>query len=666
MLVRVARRWMLREVGAAFYAWTDAAAARAAAERTLHAAASAWLRGGLAKAYRSWAASTAAWERQASMSARADARWRTWRKVVALRRLRRDDFEVRKRFRAVAQRWRLRPVANAWRKLAAVAVQRRKLVRAIQRMRNVERASAWARWATLGAHWFAAGERAAKADIHFRKAALRAASGRWVVRLLDRGRGGALARRRSAALVQRATRILCAPPLARGWRTWRAAARPRTLARQAVRRIRRRPPPSRFRRGWRRRRSAPNPSCSRSAAKRSLRRDVQRWREEAARRRYLRWTAFRFKLFRERRAFAAWLASRNVRRLLRRRTEALVKQGREYLKEGRARIRRQGGVKDLLDDGHRSSRRRLSTTVGITGAPHVDFVATLRSPQPPSAVARTPSRTPLRAVTADTGPPPTAGGEAGKIPRAALSRSARRRRRSRGRRPCARSTFWTCRRAALPARPRSRPLGRGAATARPRRRSGRRRSGRRRRRRRERRRARRRGAAHGWRGAEPPSPEDPYDAVRTAAWPGVAVGVAGHRRSRNPSPDPVVAAGAAALATAAAARAAAGRVAAAAAAAQAVGARAPASRATPGADARGVGGADDGRRARRPSRSEEAADGAAEAAAGTRPIAAAAAAAVYAAWTRRRGRSESAATGRRSVGRLALGVVGTLRVRECS
>ena len=73
--------------------------------------------------------------------------------------------------------------------------------------------------------------------------------------------------------------------------------------------------------------------------KRTLRRDVQRWREEAARRRYLRWTAFRFKLFRERRAFAAWLASRNVRRLLRRRTEALVKQGREYLKEGRARIR---------------------------------------------------------------------------------------------------------------------------------------------------------------------------------------------------------------------------------------------------------------------------------------------------------------------------------------
>ena len=96
---------------------------------------------------------------------------------------------------------------------------------------------------------------------------------------------------------------------------------------------------------------------------------------------------------------------------LRRRTEALVKQGREYLKEGRARIRRQGGVKDLLDDGHRASGRRLSTTVGITGAPHVDFVATLRSPQPPSAVARTPSRTPLRAVTADTGPPPTAGGE---------------------------------------------------------------------------------------------------------------------------------------------------------------------------------------------------------------------------------------------------------------
>ena len=132
--------------------------------------------------------------------------------------------------------------------------------------------------------------------------------------------------------------------------------------------------------------------------KRSLRRDMQ-WREVAARRRYLRWTAFRFKLFRERRAFAAWLASRNVRRLLRRRTEALVKQGREYLKEGRARIRRQGGVKDLLDDGHRASGRRLSTTVGITGAPHVDFVATL-PPQPPSAVARTPSRTPLRAVTA--------------------------------------------------------------------------------------------------------------------------------------------------------------------------------------------------------------------------------------------------------------------------
>ena len=79
-----------------------------AAERTLHAAASAWLRGGLAKAYRSWAASTAAWERQAGMSARADARWRTWRKVVALRRLRSDDFRVRKRFRAVAQRWRLR------------------------------------------------------------------------------------------------------------------------------------------------------------------------------------------------------------------------------------------------------------------------------------------------------------------------------------------------------------------------------------------------------------------------------------------------------------------------------------------------------------------------------------------------------------------------------
>ena len=39
-------------------------------------------------------------------------------------------------------------------------------------------------------------------------------------------RGGAVARRRSAALVQRATRILRAPPLARGWRTWRAAARP--------------------------------------------------------------------------------------------------------------------------------------------------------------------------------------------------------------------------------------------------------------------------------------------------------------------------------------------------------------------------------------------------------------------------------------------------------
>ena len=64
---------------AAFYAWTDAAAARAAAERTLHAAASAWLRGGLAKAYRSWAASTAAWSgRPMRVPTRAGARGARW------------------------------------------------------------------------------------------------------------------------------------------------------------------------------------------------------------------------------------------------------------------------------------------------------------------------------------------------------------------------------------------------------------------------------------------------------------------------------------------------------------------------------------------------------------------------------------------------------------
>ena len=292
--------------------------------------------------------------------------------------------------------------------------------------------------------------------------------------------------------------------------------------------------------------------------KRTLRRDVQRWREEAARRRYLRWTAFRFKLFRERRAFAAWLASRNVRRLLRRRTEALVKQGREYLKEGRARIRRQGGVKDLLDDGHRASGRRLSTTVGITGAPHVDFVATLRSPQPPSAVARTPSRTPLRAVTADTGPPPTAGGEgwedylAQRFPEctspASVSWPSPMRevdfldvspRRAAG--APAESTFRTWRRDGSPATPkRATPKGATpavaakAASPSPRRR-----------------------AARSWHTA--PSRRGPR--IRTtpfdAAWPGVPVGVPVPPRRR---PDPVVAAGAAALATAAAARAAAGRV----------------------------------------------------------------------------------------------------------
>ena len=665
MLVRVARRWMLREVGAAFYAWTDAAAARAAAERTLHAAASAWLRGGLAKAYRSWAASTAAWERQAGMSARADARWRTWRKVVALRRLRSDDFEVRKRFRAVAQRWRLRPVANAWRKLAAVAAQRRKLVRAIQRMRNVERASAWARWATLGAHWFAAGERAAKADIHFRKAALRAASGRWVVRLLDRGRGGALARRRSAALVQRATRTLSAPPLARGFRTWRAAARPRTLALHAVRRMRMATAALAFQ-TWLAAAAVGAESFlfALKRRKRSLRRGVQRWREEAARRRYLRWTAFRFKLFRERRAFAAWLASRNVRRLLRRRTEALVKQGREYLKEGRARIRRQGGVKDLRDDGHRSSRRRLSTTVGITGAPHIDFVATLRSPQPPSAVARTPSRTPLRAVTADTGPPPTAGGEgweaylAQRFPECTspasvswpsamrevdfLDVSPRRAADS-----PAESTFLTWRRDGSPATPKRAapkraaptPSQRKAANPSPRRRATQ--------------------LAHG---AEPPSSEDPYDAVQIAAWP---ASPSASRSPPRPPPRPGRRRGRRRARDRCRARAAAGRVAAAAAAAQAVGARAPApARRRRGGDARGVGGADGGRFARGvlPG-AEEAADGAAEAAAGTRPLAAAAAAAVYAAGLAA-AVAQKATTIRREVGRLALGVVGTLRARE--
>ena len=37
--------------------------------------------------------------------------------------------------------------------LLALAAQRRKLVRAIQRMRNVERASAWARWARREGLW---------------------------------------------------------------------------------------------------------------------------------------------------------------------------------------------------------------------------------------------------------------------------------------------------------------------------------------------------------------------------------------------------------------------------------------------------------------------------------------------------------------------------------
>ena len=219
-------------------------------------------------------------------------------------------------------------------------------------------------------------------------------------------------------------------------------------------------------------------------------------------------------------------ASRNVRRLLRRRTEALVKQGREYLKEGRARTpprRRQGPARRR----HRASGRRLSTTAGITGAPHVDFVATLRSPQPPSAVARTPSRTPLRAVTADTGPPPTAGGEgwedylAQRFPEctspASVSWPSPMRevdldvspRRAAG--APAKSTFRTWRRdggspatpkRVTPKRAAPTPSPRKAASPSPRRRTQL---------------ARRRAA-----GPEDPTP---YDAVRTAAWPGVAVGV---------------------------------------------------------------------------------------------------------------------------------------------
>ena len=92
--------------------------------------------------------------------------------------------------------------------MAAVAAQRRKLVRAIQRMRNVERASAWARWAILGAHWFAAGERAAKADIHFRKAALRAASAEFLLASARRDAERS-ARRRTVSLKSRRVRSVC-------------------------------------------------------------------------------------------------------------------------------------------------------------------------------------------------------------------------------------------------------------------------------------------------------------------------------------------------------------------------------------------------------------------------------------------------------------------------